>query len=686
MFLSAVAVAGGARSGAGEPTDNLSEGRAEKKSQGGSFRGSSFSPLSVLLTPRSPSPTPPLANTINNRSCVVDARHVRQHMQQEPALSGGGGAASTGHGGDEPGAKAGAGGRGASPGAGAAAASRAVALNETAQQLAFADVILLNKTDLVTPEQLELVRREVRRVNGTARLIDCRLNAALGGAVPGGAARVAAAAAAAAVAAAAGQDPQPCPPAPAPPLEELLGCNAFSVDRALQVDPAFLDSDSGAGTTSDDGDDDEEGGEGGAGGPGGPGGGAGHGGEEGGSSRSEDAEDAGTGTAGPSHPSGGATHAGGGGAAAAAAAAAAGGGGASSGATGTGTAATTTMGGGSGGGNHAASTGRAGGGGLSARGASADSLSGMAEDAPPSNPLVAASSGRKHGGHGGHAHGGGRGHGHSGQRASKVARSPSQARLHEAVALATAGDRRPKRRRKQMHDLSGIGSVGIVARGPLDEYRFNMFMRDVLAEKARDIFRCKGVLAVHGYGDRKFVFQGVHETICYGPADKPWAEGEARVNQIVFVGRGLCRRSLMEGFRTCVWTPLPDGWREFCDPVTGQPYYCHAASGRKTWARPEAARPAAGAVTATRLQSFEQPRSSRPPAAGAPQPNGSSLQQQQPQVQAQQQAQEQPTPPQSRPAPPLGSDGTVLGHAAAAAAAVAAAAPSNTRLLGRHDC
>lgn len=62
------------------------------------------------------------------------------------------------------------------------------------------------------------------------------------------------------------------------------------------------------------------------------------------------------------------------------------------------------------------------------------------------------------------------------------------------------GDRRPKRRRKQLHDLSGVGSVGIVARGPLDEYRFNMFMRDLLAEKAKDIYRCKGVLAVHVSG------------------------------------------------------------------------------------------------------------------------------------------------------------------------------------------
>ena len=48
-----------------------------------------------------------------------------------------------------------------------------------------------------------------------------------------------------------------------------------------------------------------------------------------------------------------------------------------------------------------------------------------------------------------------------------------------------------------MHDLSDVTSVGITARGHLDEFRFNMFMRDLLAEKARDIFRCKGVLCVH---------------------------------------------------------------------------------------------------------------------------------------------------------------------------------------------
>jgi G3E family GTPase len=58
-----------------------------------------------------------------------------------------------------------------------------------------------------------------------------------------------------------------------------------------------------------------------------------------------------------------------------------------------------------------------------------------------------------------------------------------------------------------MHDLSDIASVGVVAYGPLDEYRFNMFMRDLLTERAADIFRCKGMLAIQGYGDTRFVFQ-----------------------------------------------------------------------------------------------------------------------------------------------------------------------------------
>ena len=112
-------------------------------------------------------------------------------------------------------------------------------------------------------------------------------------------------------------------------------------------------------------------------------------------------------------------------------------------------------------------------------------------------------------------------------------------------------------------------------------------MRDLLTEKSKDIFRCKGVLCIHGYGSKKFVFQGVHETICYGPCDKPWNEREVKLNQLVFIGRGLDRKSLVAGFRSCVWTPLPEGWEEFQDPTTKKPYYANKALKQKTWTRPE---------------------------------------------------------------------------------------------------
>lgn len=39
----------------------------------------------------------------------------------------------------------------------------------------------------------------------------------------------------------------------------------------------------------------------------------------------------------------------------------------------------------------------------------------------------------------------------------------------------------------------------------------------------------------------KFVFQGVHETICFGPASQPWDEDEEPINQIVCIGRNLDR-------------------------------------------------------------------------------------------------------------------------------------------------
>ncbi len=71
-----------------------------------------------------------------------------------------------------------------------------------AEQIGFADVLLLNKTDLVSAAQLARVEQQLRAINGTARLVRTH-NAQL-------------------------------------PLEQVLDLGAFDLERALKVDEAFL--------------------------------------------------------------------------------------------------------------------------------------------------------------------------------------------------------------------------------------------------------------------------------------------------------------------------------------------------------------------------------------------------------------------------------------------------------------
>lgn len=80
-----------------------------------------------------------------------------------------------------------------------------------------------------------------------------------------------------------------------------------------------------------------------------------------------------------------------------------------------------------------------------------------------------------------------------------------------------------------------------------------MFMMDLLKERAADIYRSKGLLSFHGQGDTKFVFQGVHEQINFGPAKDPWAPNEERINKFVFIGKNLNREELTKGLQECLY-------------------------------------------------------------------------------------------------------------------------------------
>lgn len=103
------------------------------------------------------------------------------------------------------------------------------------------------------------------------------------------------------------------------------------------------------------------------------------------------------------------------------------------------------------------------------------------------------------------------------------------------------------------HNLELVSSVGIQFQGALHSQWFNIFMMDLLRERAADLYRTKGLLSFHGQGNTKFVFQGVHEQINFGPAKEPWKDGETRTNKFVFIGKNLNREELTKGLMECLY-------------------------------------------------------------------------------------------------------------------------------------
>ena len=103
------------------------------------------------------------------------------------------------------------------------------------------------------------------------------------------------------------------------------------------------------------------------------------------------------------------------------------------------------------------------------------------------------------------------------------------------------------------HNLELVSSVGIQFKGELHAQWFNMFMMDLLRERAADLYRTKGLLSFHGQGNTKFVFQGVHEQINFGPAQEPWKDGEEKINKFVFIGKNLNRAELTKSLMECLY-------------------------------------------------------------------------------------------------------------------------------------
>jgi G3E family GTPase len=99
------------------------------------------------------------------------------------------------------------------------------------------------------------------------------------------------------------------------------------------------------------------------------------------------------------------------------------------------------------------------------------------------------------------------------------------------------------------HDQS-VYSVAIVESGSVDSRKLHAWLKQLLQTQGQDIFRMKGILNITGE-EYRFVFQGVH-MLFDGIRDRLWKTTEARVNQLVFIGRNLNEAQLRQNFKECL--------------------------------------------------------------------------------------------------------------------------------------
>ncbi len=95
----------------------------------------------------------------------------------------------------------------------------------------------------------------------------------------------------------------------------------------------------------------------------------------------------------------------------------------------------------------------------------------------------------------------------------------------------------------------GVGAVSLIEDAPLDRERLDMWLQWLAAQRARDLYRIKGILNVAG-DDHRWVIHGVHR-IVDGTRDRAWDHGETRQTRLVLIGRNLDAAELRRGVEAC---------------------------------------------------------------------------------------------------------------------------------------
>jgi G3E family GTPase len=98
------------------------------------------------------------------------------------------------------------------------------------------------------------------------------------------------------------------------------------------------------------------------------------------------------------------------------------------------------------------------------------------------------------------------------------------------------------------HDAD-IACVAIRSAGAVDAAAFERWLAQLLQAQGADLLRIKGIVDFAAE-PRRYVFHGVHMTLDGRPG-RPWKPEEARLNELVFIGRSLDARALRSGFDSC---------------------------------------------------------------------------------------------------------------------------------------
>jgi G3E family GTPase len=98
------------------------------------------------------------------------------------------------------------------------------------------------------------------------------------------------------------------------------------------------------------------------------------------------------------------------------------------------------------------------------------------------------------------------------------------------------------------HDLA-VSSVCLRREGVIDDRRLSRWLMELGQQCGNDLYRLKGILNVNDER-RRFVVHGVH-MLLDGRPGLPWKPGEARISQLVFIGKGLDRDALERAFDGC---------------------------------------------------------------------------------------------------------------------------------------